>query len=201
MRKSLFVCLTALALTACGGEEYPVPATEAFSTLSSIGAPVGVSPLPVGLYGVSMDVESLPADNSVRWRFSHEGDDLGSIVAKVDPNGASSSKVTLDYAEGTAPDENWQNKNVRVMLQTAMMPLIEEAIDSRFDNRSFDTALRQQIDKNTMVANVGGMMKEASASMDKAIADQKERERDAESRAATNPYAATKPATDLSKFD
>jgi hypothetical protein len=45
------------------------------------------------------------------------------------------------------------------------------------------------------------MMKDVSASMDAEIARRDEREREYESEAARNPYKATAPSTDLSKFD
>ena len=80
MRKFLIVA-SALLVSACGGETYPVAPTEAFLTLSNIGNPPGTSTLPGGLSPVNVSFESVPADNSVQWKFTHEGDDIGRIVA------------------------------------------------------------------------------------------------------------------------
>src|SRR6476619_2778624 len=107
MKRIILLAATALSLTACGGETYAVPATEAYSTLTSVGTPIGVSPLPAGLSGVTMTFDSLPSDNLVRWRFSHDGEDLGAITATVSPSGDSKSNVKIAFVNGTAPDDHW----------------------------------------------------------------------------------------------
>ncbi len=50
----------ALLLSGCGGEEYPVPAGEAFTTLSSVGTPPELYPLPGGLLIFAYRVLSWP---------------------------------------------------------------------------------------------------------------------------------------------
>jgi hypothetical protein len=198
MLKKIMLATAALCLTACGGEKYPVPATEAYATLSSVGTPTGVSPLPAAFSGVSVSFDSLPSDSQVRWRFSHNGSDIGAIVAKVDPSGDKASVVSLSYVDGTAPDGEWNNKQVRTMIKTGMKPLIAEAIDSRFDGRPFDMELYRQINLTLVQTNIGGMMKDASSAMDEAVAKQKE-ERAQSAARGNNPYDATKPSVDLSK--
>lgn len=198
MKRMILLATAALCLTACGGETYAVPATEAYSTLSSVGTPVGVSPLPAGLSNVTMSFDSLPSDNLVRWRFSHGGEDLGAITATVSPDGDSKSNVRIAFVEGAAPDDQGSNHQARVTLQTAMIPLITEAVDSRFENRPFNMELRHQVELAALQANIGGVMSDVSASMDKAVAEQKERQSLSDAR-ANNPYDATKPAVDLSK--
>ncbi|MEO6580505.1 MAG: hypothetical protein ABIN83_05080 [Sphingomicrobium sp.] len=198
MFKMILLGTAALSLTACGGEKYAVPASEAYQTLSSIGTPTGVSPLPAGLSGVSVSFDTPPSDSQARWRFSHDGSDIGSIIATVAPSGDKASVVSLTYAEGTAPDSEWQNRNVRTILKGSMQSLIAEAIDSRFDQRPFDMELYRKVSVATLQSNIGGIMKDVSSSMDKEIA--RRAERDAMSDAqANNPYTATKPAVDLSK--
>ena len=49
--------------------------------------------------------------------------------------------------------------------------------------------------------SVGGMMQDASASLDKHIAEEKQSKKEAQARAEANPYAKTKPSMDLSKFN
>lgn len=198
MRRMILLAAAALCLTACGGETYAVPATEAYSTLSSVGTPVGVSPLPVGLTDVTMSFDSLPSDNLVRWRFSHSGADLGAITATVSPSGDSKSNVKIAFVDGSAPDDEGNNHQLRVTVQSAMMPLITEAVDSRFENRPFNMDLRRQVEVAALQANIGGIMRDVSSSMDKAVAEQKEREELRAAR-ANNPYDATKPSVDLSK--
>lgn len=192
---------SALLLAGCGGEEYPVPASEAFATLSSVGTPAGLYPLPVGVHEVAVNFESIPADNSVKWKFSHDGDDLATMVAHVEPNGEKSSKVTLSYADGTAPDENWHNGQVRALLRRQVQQLVVEAVDSKFDRRPFDADLRASVSAATATASVGAMMKDVSAGFDAELERRADREREDKNRSATNPYNATKPATDLAKFN
>lgn len=198
----------ALLLSGCGGEEYPVPAGEAFTTLSSVGTPPELYPLPGGLYEVGVRFESVPADNAVTWHFTHDGDDLAKIVAKVEPNGDQASTVSLEYVKGTAPDEKWRNGQTRKLLQTAVQQLVAESIDSKLEKRPFDKQLRNNVVATTTAASVGGMMQDASASMDKHIAEEKQSKKEAQARAEANPYARTrpsmdptKPTTDLSKFN
>ena len=63
---------SALLLAGCGGEEYPVPASEAFATLSGVGKPAELFPLPGGLYDVAVNFEAVGADQAVKWHFSHD---------------------------------------------------------------------------------------------------------------------------------
>ena len=198
----------ALLLSGCGGEEYPVAAGEAFTILTSVGTPPELYPLPGGLYEVGVRFESVPADNAVTWHFSHDGDDLAKMVAKVEPNGDQASIVRLEYVKGTAPDEKWRNAQTRKLLQTGIQQLVAEAIDSKLEKRPFDKQLRNTVVANTTAASVGGMMQDANASLDKAIAEEKQREKEAKARAEANPYMKTrptmdpsKPTTDLSKFN
>ncbi len=192
---------SALLLAGCGGEEYPVPASEAFATLSSVGTPAGLYPLPVGVHEVAVNFESIPADNSVKWNFSHEGDDIATIIARVEPNGDNSSNVTVNYAEGTAPDENWHNGQVRRLLRNQVQQLVVEAVDSKFEGRPFDSDLRASVSAATASASVGAMMKDIDASLDAEIERREQRERQKEYRVASNPNNATRPTMDLNKFN
>ena len=92
---------SALLLAAAAGRRLSGPASEAFVLLSSVGTPTGLYPLPVGVHEVAVNFQPLPADNSVKWQFTHQGDDLASIVARVEPNGDKWSTVSLDYVEGS----------------------------------------------------------------------------------------------------
>lgn len=188
-----------MLLSGCGGEDYPVPAGQAFTTLSGVGTPAELYPLPGGLYEVGVRFESVPADNAVQWHFSHDGDDLARLVAKVESNGETASKVSVDYVEGTAPDGIWRNGEARKLIQTAVQQLVVEAIDSKLENRQFDKQLLANVTATTTAMSVGGMMQDASASMDKHIAEEKQSKKEAEARAEANPYAKTRPTMDTSK--
>ena len=191
----------ALLLAGCGGEEYPVPASQAYSTLAGVGTPTGLYPMPVGLEDVAVWFESLPSQNAVQWHFSHEGDDLARIIAKVEPNGDNASNVSLQYVEGSAPDDNWRNGKVRRLIRNEVQKLVVEAVDSKMENRSFDMALRANVSAATAAASVGSMMKDVSKSMDEEVERRAQRERESETRAATNPGNATKPSMDLTKYN
>lgn len=200
MRKSIVAALAALMLSACGGETYPVAPTQAFLSLSEVGSS-NIAPLPGGLYAVDVSFESIPADNAVEWRFSHEGDDLAKIVARVTPDGDSSSNVSIEYVNGTAPDENWRNGEARRLLKTGVFQLVSEAVDSKMESRPFDTAIRDEVVKSAMMTSMGGIMKDVSASMDAEIKRRADRDHAAETNRYINPNNATKPMTDLSKYN
>jgi len=197
----LLLGVATLLLAGCGGEKYQVPASQAYTTLTGVGTPSAFYPLPGGLNDVSVRFEALPADNAVQWHFTHEGDDLAKIVAMVEPSGDDASNVSVFYVEGSAPDENWRNGAVRNQLSAGVYQLVTEAVDARLENRSVDQTFVATVRNNITMASMGGMMNDASSAMDKAVERQKERERERESQGATNPYGATKPATDLSKFN
>lgn len=195
--RSIVLGASALLLAGCGsGEEYPVPATEAFATLSSVGTPAGLYPLPVGVHEVAVNFESMPAENSVKWHFTHAGDDLASIIARVERNGDRSSNVTINYVEGIAPDGNWHNGQVRKLLQREVQKLVVEAVDSKFDGRPFDADLRNKVIVATASASVGAMFKDVDASLDAEIERRDQRESEREDRAARIPNNS-KPRSDI----
>lgn len=201
MRKTMMIGVAALLLGACGGEVYPVAPTEAFTSLSGIGTPSSMDSLPGALGPVSVNFESVPADNSVQWLFSHDGDDIARIVARVTPDSDTSSSVTVQYVQGSAPDENWRNAQARRLIQGQVQRLVVEAVDSTLENRPFDEGLATDVRNQVTMASAGAMMKDASDAMDQAVARQKERHAASDAAAAANPYMASKPATDLSKFN
>ena len=196
MRKFGLIAAFALMLGGCGGETYPLAPSDAYASLTAIGVPADAEPLSV-MHDVSVDFEALPDDSSVRWTFSHDGDNLGAIVAHVDPSGDKASSITTDYVEGSSPDDKWRNGKMRDLIQGGSRQLIEEAIRSHFENRPFDHELRKSIDLAALQANLGTEFNDISKSMDKAAANFAEADRETESRAATNPENATKPSVDL----
>jgi hypothetical protein len=201
--RGLMIGLAALLLSGCGGssEVYPIPAGDAFRTLSSIGRPSGMNPLPGGLTPVSVRFEALPGDNLVQWLFTHDGDDIGRIVAKVEPKDDTSSNVTVNYVQGAAPDEHWRNGQARRLIQQEIHRLAVEAVDSKLENRPFDQNLRMDVIKSVTMNSIGSVMNDVSSSMDKMIKERKEREAASENAGSSNPYTATKPSMDLSKFN
>ena len=200
--RALFLGLSALLLSACDSEEtYQVAPIEAFTALSGIGTPTGMSPLPGGLSPVSINVETVPADSSVQWLFSHDGDDLARIVARVTPDGDTASTVTVKYVEGGAPGEKWRNDQARRLIRDQVQRLVVEAVDSTLERRPYDEALRNDVRHQVTIASMGSIMNDVSASMDEEIKRRKERDEASKNRALSNPHSATKPTTDLSKYN
>ncbi len=202
MLKSLLIGAAALLLTACGGEKYPIPAAEATSMLAGLGSSPAVSPMPAALQEVIVGFESLPGGNAVQWSFTKDGQDLGKIVATVEPSGEAASEVTVDYVDGAAPDSG-PNGKIRDQLRRGVQQLLIEAVDSTLDRRQFDMALRDQVDANITIAMLGSMMVAASDAMDKAAAKQEREQEESQGPGdpVPSPSSATAPATDLSKFN
>lgn len=199
--RSIVLGAAALLLAGCGGEEYPVPADQAYATLAAVGTPTGLDPMPLGLEEVGVRFETLPSKNAVQWHFSHDGDDLARITAKVEPNGDKASNVSLEFVQGSAPDENWRNGEVRRLIKNEVKKLVVEAVDSKMENRPFNMALRANVSAATAAASVDAIMKEVDSSLNAEIERRAERERENEARDATNPHNATKPSMDLSKYN
>ena len=196
MRKFV-ICMAAMLVSACGGETYQVAPTEAFLTLSNIGNPPGTSTLPGGLSAMNVSFESVPADNSVVWKFTHDGDDVGRIVATVTPDGDTASNIRVGYMDGSAPDENWRNGQARRLIRDQLQRLFVEHVDATFEKRAFNQGLKNDVVMQVTTASMSAIMNDVSASMDAHIAKEKERK----NQSSASPYAATKPSTDLSKYN
>ena len=200
--RALLVGIAALLLSACDSEEtYQIAPIEAFTALSGIGTPSGLSPLPGGLSPVSVNVESVPADNSVQWLFTHDGDDIARIVAQVTPDGKTASTVTVKYVEGAAPGDKWRNEQARRLIRDQVQRLVVEAVDSTLERRPYNKALTNEVRRQVTTASMGSIFDDVSASMDEEIKRRKEREDSYKNRAPSNPHSATKPSTDLSKYN
>ena len=200
MRKYL-IGIAALLLSACGAKTYPVAASEAYEGISSLGSDT-LEPLPGGLAPVDVSFESSPADNAVQWKFSHENDDIATIVAKIDPKGDNASDVTVYYAEGTAPSGNWRNSEARALIKGQIMRLVNDAVDARIMKRPIDKELQKEVAAQVTMSSIGSVMTDVSAEMDKAAANfaqyDKEREISAKAAAAREAQASVgKPTTNL----
>lgn len=201
MRK-IIVCIAALLLSACGSQTYQVPAVQAFSSLSSIGTTPGMSPLPGGLDPVQVSFEAVEGDNAVKWHFTHDGEDIGQIIAQVTPSGASASTVTVWYVDGNAPDDHWRNSAARGLIKREIQRLAVEAVDSTLTNRPFDMELKKDVARQVAMSSIGSMMEDASAAMDEAAKnfdeyDRQEEASRAQSEAAQAAEQVGKPTTDL----
>ena len=166
MRK-IMIGIAVLLLSACGAKTYPVAASEAYESISSLGSDT-LEPLPGGLTPVDVSFESSPADNAVQWKFSHENDDIATIVAKIDPKGDAASDVTVYYAEGTAPSGNWRNSEARALIKGQIMRLVNEAVDARITKRPIDQELKKDVYAQVALSSIGSMMEDVSASMEQA---------------------------------
>lgn len=193
-----------VAIAGCNSEEtYPVAAAEAYTTLTSLGYPAGLYPLPVGLSKVGLEFEAVPADSAVRWHFKNDkGGELATVTATVAPDGDAASAISIAYAEGDAPSDEDSNSKIRRLIQAHVQPLIVEAVDAKFENRPFDKDLRYTADSMTASATVGDMMKDVDSSLEAHIAKEKQAKADKANRSSfVNPSNATKPSTDLSKYN
>lgn len=201
--RNLMIGVAALALAACSpSETYPVAAADAYSTLAGLGYATGVYPLPVGLMGVALQFDPVPADNAVRWHFRNsDGGELAVITATVVPDGDSASTISIAYADGSAPGGEGRNDKLRQMIETHVQPLIVEAVDAKFENRPFDKSIRYTSDSMTATASVGDMMKDVDSSLEAHIAAEKARKAEEKNRVMVNPNNATRPTTDLSKYN
>jgi hypothetical protein len=171
------------------------------NSLSAIGTPTVLSPLPGALEPVTVGFDAQPADNKVEWKFYHEGDDLATIVATVTPNGDSKSTVELAYVEGTAPDDRWRNGQARRMIRSDVYRLVAEAVDSTLEGRPYDLAISQDVAASAMMKSTGALFDDVDKSLDDEIARREERDRQDQAESESSTYANTRPSKDLSKYN
>ena len=194
----------ALMLAACGGDEYPMPAAQAASTLASLGYSPVLATMPPALGKVQVGFEALSDGQSVQWSFRRGRDDLGRIVATVEPSGEAASKVKVDYVEGSDHGGGTAGR-LRQQLKINLRPLFVEAVDSTLDGRPFDEAVRAKVDTAlaeglgpTMFSGVDESLDAEVARRDKNDSDSANRR--ANSRRTPPPQAATQASSDLSRF-
>lgn len=211
----LTVVLAALIVAACDrdGEKYPLPATDATALLAGLADNPAVSPLPQPLNQVTTRFDAATDGRSVHWAFiGNEGQDLGRIVATVEPSGDRASTVALEYRPGTAPGGRWMTDQVRDQIEAHMPRLLTEAVDSALERRPFDMAIRDQVEEAIRAGLIGTMFQGIHSEMRKSIeeheakskvwdGERKERkDRSMPPRDLPPPAHATKPTTDLSRF-
>ena len=172
--------------------------------LASLGYSSELATMPAALGKVQVSFESLPDGKSVQWSFRRGRDDLGRIVATVEPIGDTASKVKVDYVEGTDHGGGTAGR-IRKQLQVNLRPLFVEAVDSTLDRRPFDQAVRAEVDANLVEGLGPTMFSGVDASLDAEVAkrDRRDSERSnrASSREVPSPQSATQPTTDLSRFN
>ncbi|WP_309603482.1 hypothetical protein [Sphingomonas sp.] len=187
----ILLVATTISLSACGNEEYPMPAAQAASSLASLGYSPLLATLPAALGKVQVSFESLPDGQSVQWSFRRGRDDLGKIIVSVEPSGEAASSVKVDYVEGEDHGGGTAGR-LRKQLQVNLRPLFVEAVDSTLDGRPFDEAVRAKVDAAlteglgpTMFSGVDSSLEDEVARRDKNSADSASRR--ANSRQAPPP--------------
>lgn len=204
--RKMLVGAAVLMLAGCGGaEEYDVPAGEAASMLAGLSYSPALSPMPAAIESVQVYFESLPGGQSVQWSFSRGRDDLGRIVATVEPSGDTASKVKVDYVEGSDHGGGTAGR-LRKQIKDNVKQLVVEAVDSTLDRRPFDQALRAQVDARLTEAMGPTKFSGVDASLEAEVARRDRRDSERKSRPtpvrdAPSPHDATRPATDLSRFN
>lgn len=211
--RAILLGSAALLTSGCNaGEEYPMPAAQATAMLATLADNPAVAPMPAPLNAVTNRFEASP-DGSVHWTFiGNEGQDLGRIVATVTPSGEQASNVLVHYVKGSASGGRWMTDQVRAEIERHMPRLLTEAVDSTLDGRSFNMALRGEVEEAIKAGLTATMFQGIHSELRKSIdeADATERERDAERKARANreanarklppPEASTRPTTDFSQF-
>ena len=195
----------ALLLASCGSEEYPMPVAQAVSTLAGLGYSPALSTMPAALGKVQVSFESMPDGQSVQWSFKRGRDDLGRIVAMVEPSGEAASKVKVDYVEGSDHGGGTAGR-IRKQLQVNLKPLFVEAVDSTLDGRAFDQAVRAKVDTALNEGLGPTMFSGVDASLDAEVKRRREREPNGPSRRfdgsrkSSPSQSPTAPTSDLSRF-
>lgn len=203
--RMMIVGAVALLLAGCGSEEYPMPASKAASLLASVGYSPALSTMPAPLAKVQVSFESMPDGQSVQWSFRRGRDDLGRIVATVEPSGEAASAVKVDYVEGEDHGGGTAGR-LRMQLKTNLRPLFVEAVDSTLDGRPFDEAVRAKVETALNDGLGPTMFSGVDASLDEEVKRHRNREPNGPSRRfdgsrKSSPQGPAQPTTDLSRFN
>ena len=169
------IILAALLIASCGSDSYPMPAAQATSMLSSLGYSPTLSTMPNAIGKMQVGFETMPDGKSVQWSFRRGRDDLGYIVATVEPSGDTASTVTVAYAEGKDHGGGSAGR-IRMQLKSNLKPLFVEAIDSTLDGRPFDEAVRAKVETALNDGLAPTMFSGVDASLDKEVERRRERE-------------------------
>ena len=205
MFRSIMLGAAALLLSSCGSQEYPMPAAQATSMLASLGYSPALSTMPAALDKVQVSFESLPDGQSVQWSFRKGRDDLGRIVATVEPSGDTASKVKVDYVEGSDHGGGTAGR-IRKQLQVNLRPLFVEAVDSTLDSRPFDEAVRAEVETALNDGLGPTTFSGVDASLDAEVKRRREREPNGPSRRfdgsrkSSPSQSPAGPTSDLSRF-
>lgn len=196
---------SALLLSSCGSEEYPMPAAQAGSMLSGLGYSPVLATMPTAIAKVQVSFESLPDGQSVQWSFRRGRDDLGRIIATVMPSGKTASTVKVDYVEGEDHGGGTAGR-LRMQLKTNLRPLFVEAVDSTLDGRPFDEAVRAKVETALNDGLGPTMFSGVDASLDEEVERRRDREPNGPSRRfdgsrKSSPQGPAQPTTDLSRFN
>ncbi len=182
-----------------------MPAAQATSLLSSLGYSPTLSTMPAAIAKVQVGFESMPDGQSVKWSFRRGRDDLGMIVATVQPSGDSASTVKVDYAEGSDHGGGSAGR-IRMQLKNNLKPLFVEAVDSTLDGRPFDEAVRAKVEAALTEGLGPTMFSGVDASLDAEVKRRSEREttnsgRPFDGSRKSSPQSPTQPTSDLSRFN
>jgi hypothetical protein len=189
-----------------GGQLYDVPTSQLYREIGDMHPHEKIAPMIDGTTGgMTVDVVDEPAMPGLRWHYRHGEDDIGSVVAKLSASGANRTRVNISYEAGSTDEAKWRTKDARQFLKAVVQPVMAEQIKARIEKREVDQSVISNAMVGMIVANPGGIQREAISRMDEAAADFKradveEAERKKEQAFRDAQKNAGKPATDLSRY-
>lgn len=121
------------------GEVYAVPIDQAYSQLKSLELEPGLRSLVAGSDDLSMFTELTP-NQSVVWKFKHDGDPIGEVRAALAPEGAAKTrvKVSFELAERGELKHHAAFVNQQELVSSFITIQLQERIAAKLEGRKFD---------------------------------------------------------------
>ena len=183
IRAFVLAAVAAGLLAACGGgKSYPISAAEVTGKLLSTRPPSGV------FGSAATDVMVTQGEGgTVRWTVLKGGSQVMRLVATITPDGEAASRVSVSAEPPnndahSAIGKNMADNPAIVKLYTAAMI---EQIDAKLTNREFNFAAIQP----QMMAAAMASMPKMQASVDQAMKQSQDMERDREQGQRDAAYA------------
>lgn len=189
-----------------GGELYAMPQSDIYRQIQDLAPHPKIAAFQVQVPDARIDVVAEPALPGVRWHFTHGGDDIGNVVAKLSPASSGRTRVNVYFEPGVTDESKWKIKDVRKALKIVAVATMAEQIDATLEKREVDQSIIADAAVASIITNPQAIQREAISRMDEHAAWEAEDEkREAERKkeqAVREAYAnAGKPTTDLSRFN
>ena len=143
-----------------GGETYKVPIDQAYAQLQAMELEPGLRSMIAASDDLGMSTESVP-NQSVTWKFTHQGTIVGQVRADLAASGADSTnvKVGFELAERGELKHHAAFVNQQELISSFINIHLQERIAAKLEGRKFDESKVSSAMAEYALTHPGAMMK------------------------------------------